>query len=128
MNTLSKADLDRMHGAQLKDLAKRDILRVMSTASTSKIPYTAYPEYKKHAKWKGVPITIREASRQFGIPARTISRWAQKDDITTLRRTKREVYVDKADVAYAAEIRRQKPGAGRWLFRDDRTPHIKPDD
>jgi hypothetical protein len=96
----------------------------MSDAPIKDLPYTEYPQYKKHAKWKGVPITLSGASRTFGVPHPTISRWVSRNLITVLRRTKRELYLDKADAAYCAEIRREKSGPGKWLFNDDRTPFV----
>ena len=124
MNMLSKSELERMHGSQLKDLAKRGILRVMSTTPIKDLKYTDLPQYKKHAKWKGTPITASEAARVFRVHQVTISRWAEKNLITILERTDREIYLDKADVAYCLEIYRERRGAGKWLFNPDRTPFI----
>ena len=96
----------------------------MSSTPTAQIPYTEYPEYKKHAKLKGSKITVRKASRQYGVPSPTISRWTARGLITVLERTAREIYLDQADVAYCAEIHRRNGGAGKWLFNEDRTPYI----
>lgn len=124
MNTLSKADLERMPGAQIKDLAKRGILRVMSATPIKNLKYTDLPQYRKHAHWKRIEITASEASRLFDVPQMTVSRWAKDNKITVLRRTNREIYLDKADVAYCVEILRERPGAGKWLFNPDRTPFV----
>jgi hypothetical protein len=125
MNTpLTIKDLNKLPAAELKDLAKRGILTVMTQRSLSDLKYTDLPQYKKHSKWKGIKITMREASRLFDIPHQTISRWVSKNYITVLEHKPREVYLDKADVAYCAEILHERSGSGKWLFNSDRTPYV----
>ncbi len=124
MTILTQNELERMPAAKLKDMAKRGILRVVNNGPALEKHYTEYPEYKKHAKLKGVKITIQEASREYGVPAPTISRWVSRNLITVLQRTAREIYLDRADMAYCAEIHRQNSGAGKWLFNQDRTPYV----
>lgn len=126
MTTLTKSEIDKLHPARLKDLAKRGIVRIMTTVSKpiDGIRYTDLPQYKKHAKYKGMRISLREASRLYKIPIKTISRWTLRGLITVLERTDREIYIDRADVAYCAEIRSERRGAGHWLFNEDRTPYI----
>ncbi len=125
MGELTRIDLDRIEPSQLKDLAKRGIIRIMTNGvKPVGYKYTDLPEYKRHAKWKGQEITVREASREFKVPTNTISQWVGRNLITVLRRTEREIYLDKADVAYCALIREQRRGSGRWLFNQDRTPHV----
>ncbi len=123
MTILTKSQIDELHPARLKDLAKRGIVRVVTTTSIKSLKYTELPEYRKHANFKGVRITASEAARVFGIHQVTISRWGARGLLTILERTDREIYFDKADVAYCAEIYRQKKGSGRWLFNPDRTPY-----
>ncbi|MBI3361420.1 MAG: helix-turn-helix domain-containing protein [Chloroflexi bacterium] len=88
------------------------------------VPKERLPEYKRHARLKGMTIGINEAAKEYGIPQRTISRWVQRGYIRRIGREGLKVLIDKQDVAYCAEIYRQRGGtAGRWLFNPDGTPH-----
>jgi hypothetical protein len=126
MVNLTQAELDELKPAQLKDRAKRGIVRVMSTMTKplARICYTDLPQYKKHARLKGSKISQREASRLYKIPVNTISQWTARGLINVLERTDREMYIDQADVAYCAEIRAERRGSGYWLFNRDRTPYV----
>lgn len=126
MANLTQAEIDNLPPARLKDLAKRGILRVMSTMTKpiTNVCYTDLQEYKKHARWKGTKITLRDASRMYHVPVGTISRWTNRGLITVIERTDREVYLDRADIAYCAEIRAERQGAGHTLFNPDRTPYV----
>ena len=125
MNLVSQKEIDKLPAAELKAMVKSGILQVMNTTS-KKIAdqkYTDLPQYKKHQQWKGIKISVSEASRVFRIPNPTISRWASRGLISILLRTDRELYLDKADVAYCSEIYRERKGSGKWIFNDDRTPY-----
>ena len=126
MTTLKNGDIERMPAGQIKDLAKRGIIRLVTTLTKpmDRVCYTDLPQYKKHARWKGVKITVREASRLYKLPANTISQWTTRGLISVLERTEREIYLDRADVAYCAEIRAERQGSGHWLFNADRTPYV----
>ena len=122
--SLTTNQLNNIPAAELKDLAKRGILTVMTHNKLETLKYTDLPQYKKHAKWKGSKITIREASRLFDVSSQTLSRWVAKNYITTLERRPHEIYIDKADAAYCAEIYHERNGQGKWLFNADRTPYV----
>ena len=80
-------------------------------------------EYKKHANLKGMGISINEASRNFGIPSGTITRWMQSGIIKKLGNDGYRTLIDKADIAYCAEIYRHQGGQGKRLFNKDGTPY-----
>jgi hypothetical protein len=58
-------------------------------------------------------ISQSAASRKFGVPQRTISRWVQSGDIPVLKRTNREVYIDETICKKKAEIYLKNPGQGK---------------
>ena len=83
------------------------------------------PEYKKHAHLKGVGIGISEATRKYDLVLSSVQRWVQAGYIARLGTEKNKVLIDEADVAYCAEIYRQRQGQGKWLFNPDGTPYKK---
>ena len=94
-----------------------------STIPTQKLPQKEdLPEYRKHAKLKGVGISINDASREFNIPSGTITRWMQKGIIKKLGSDGYRTLIDKADAAYCSEIYARSGGQGRRLFNSDGTP------
>jgi predicted site-specific integrase-resolvase len=80
------------------------------------------PEYKKHAKLKGMTIWISEAARKYDIPNPTITRWVKAGIITTLGWDRNKRLINEQDVAYCAEIYTKHKGQGKWIFNDDGTP------
>jgi hypothetical protein len=90
---------------------------------TPPTPKEQLPEYKKHKHLKGVPIWISEAGRKYGILIATISKWVAAGYIKKLGLDGNRVLVDEADVAYCAEVYRQRSGQGKWLFNPDGTPY-----
>jgi hypothetical protein len=88
-------------------------------------PKEELPEYKKHAHLKGEAIWISEAVRRYEIPLVTISQWVKRGIIKSLGIDGNRVLIDEADVAYCAEIHRQRGGQGKWLFNPDGTPYQK---
>mgnify|MGYP005814068585 CR=1 FL=1 len=75
------------------------------------------PEYQAHAELRGRPIALREASRKYDVPLSTLARWRRHGLICTLGAGKgKRIWVDEADVAYCAEIRRKYGTPGRTLF------------
>ena len=81
------------------------------------------PEYKKHAHLKGEGISISDASREFNIPAGTITRWMQSGIVSRLSSDGYRTFIDKADIAYCAEIYHRVGKQGRTLFNSDGTPY-----
>jgi hypothetical protein len=126
MQTLTPTDLKDLSKAELLNLVERGILRVMSDKDAStlaNIPKEELPEYQQFAHLRGVGISISAAARKYQVPQQTISRWLQRGIIARIGMEKNRVLIDEADVAYCAEIRRNRPGAGRWLFHDNGTPY-----
>ncbi len=81
------------------------------------------PEYQRHVHFKGTGIGINEAAKEFKVPYVTIYRWMETGVITQLGRKGQKVLIDKADVAYSAEIYHKKGIKGRKLFNQDGTPY-----
>jgi hypothetical protein len=120
---LSPQELEKLGQKRLINLVNRGIISVMTAYPITMTTKTDLPEYQRHAHLKGHPISIGNASRKYGIPQPTISRWVSRGIITKLGMDKNRVLIDEADIAYCAEIRSQNPGAGRWLFNPDGTPY-----
>ena len=81
------------------------------------------PEYKMYAHLKGIGIGINEAAKEYRIPYVTIYQWMSSGIIKKLGREGQKVLLDKADVAYCAEIYRRRGIKGRKLFNSDGTPY-----
>lgn len=94
-----------------------------SAIPTPPTPKEQLPEYKKYKHLKGVPIWISEAARKYEVSTQTISQWASAGYIKKLGMNGNRVLVDEADMAYCAEIYRQRKGQGKWLFNRDGTPY-----
>ena len=114
-------DLDRLSKTQLINLIERGIL---SITMSDKIPNNREdtPEYQQVANLRGTRIHIREAARKYNVPQTTINQWIRRGLITVLGKDKNKTLIDESDIAYCAIIRKQRPGAGRWLFNQDGTP------
>ena len=73
---------------------------------------------------RGKPISLSAASRKYGIPDPTLSRWVKAGYISKLGHEGRKVLVDEADVAYRVEIyRRLGGGRGRRIFDAEGKPY-----
>ncbi|HNB54258.1 MAG TPA: hypothetical protein PK530_20080 [Anaerolineales bacterium] len=96
-----------------------------SAIPTPPTPKEQLPEYKKHSHLKGVPIWLSEAGRKYQIPLMTVSRWVSAGYIKSLGMDGNRILIDEADIAYCAEIYRQRKGQGKWLFNPDGTPYRK---
>lgn len=81
------------------------------------------PEWKKHAHLKGAEIGVGEGARKYDIPVSTLHRWAIKSIVKIVGREGQKVLLDEADVAYAAEVYRERGGQGRWLFDESGLPY-----
>ncbi len=81
------------------------------------------PEYKKNAHLRGQGIGINEASKEFRVPYITLYQWMSSGIIHKIGRQGQKVLLDKADVAYCAEIYHQRGIKGRKLFNSDGTPY-----
>lgn len=86
------------------------------------------PEYKAVAHLRGCGIGVNQASKKYGVPNPTISRWLDKGYIRRLSGETlkgQRVLIDEADMAYCAAIYHQNPGQGKSIFNPDGTPYKK---
>jgi len=115
----------RIAAAQLLDgeivVSRRDANKAKPTPPT---PKEELPEYKKHGHLKGQELGVAEAGRKYHIPYTTINGWVKHGYIARLGRLGQKILLDEADVAYCAEIYRERGSQGRWLFNPDGTPYI----
>jgi hypothetical protein len=81
------------------------------------------PEYQKHAHWKGIGIGINEAAKEYRVPYVTVYQWMSSGIIRKIGRDGQKVLLDRADIAYCAEIYHQRGVKGRKLFNPDGTPY-----
>ena len=126
MSNLRPTDLGKLSKSQLISYVERGILEVMikpPVATMAQIRKEDLPEYKKHAHLAGVGIHVREASRKYGVPHPTISRWVQRGIIRVIGQEANRVLIDEADTAYCVEVWRANRGSGRWLFDENGLPY-----
>jgi hypothetical protein len=111
-----------MSSTTLKDFAERGILQVVNTQP---IPQTIEetPEFKKHAALKGKKIHLSAASRQYNLTLSSISKYVRLNIIKKLGRDRNRILLDEAYVAYVAEVKRNSPGQGIWLFDQNGLPY-----
>ncbi len=81
------------------------------------------PEYQKHAHFRGIGIGINQAAKEFRVPYVTLYQWMESGIVRKIGRQGQKVLIDKADVAYCAEIYHQRGVKGRKLFNSDGTPY-----
>ncbi len=62
-------------------------------------------------------ISIRGASRKYGVDHSTISRWAKKGYITVLLRTDYETYIDESNAANVIAEYKKDPGRGKYTLK-----------
>ena len=114
--------LENIDPHELTSLVRRGIVRVMLT---QELPVTIeeQPEFQRHASIKGTPISLSSASRKYDVPLVTIHQWVKRGYIPVIGQDKNRILIDEAYLAYCADIRRERPGQGRWLFNEDGTPY-----
>lgn len=93
------------------------------TPIPSSISKEELPEYRKYLHLKGVPIWLRKAENDYGIPLSTLQRWVKRGIIAIIGQESNRLLIDEADVAYCAEIYRTYSGRvrGRRLFNSTGT-------
>jgi predicted site-specific integrase-resolvase len=69
------------------------------------------------AEFKGIPISIGQASREFSIPQPTISRWIMKGSIPVHHREGQKIFIDKAHIAQLVYLYKLNPGQGKWTLK-----------
>jgi predicted site-specific integrase-resolvase len=82
------------------------------------------PEYKKHSKWIGIGIGINEGAKKYNIPYTTLYRWYKRGLIKKIGSEGQKILLDRADVAYCAEIYSDQGAQGKRIFNADGTPYI----
>ena len=83
------------------------------------------PEYQQFHCLKGKPTWAAKAGRDYGIPGRTISRWATAGLIRVIGQDKNRLLLDSQDVAFVAYMHHQHGTKGRATFTDNGLPNIK---
>jgi hypothetical protein len=63
-----------------------------------------HPVYKKHAWMAGKGVGMRQASKIYGIPHQTISRWVKAGWLPVIGCAGQKRLIDNSFMAYAAEI------------------------
>lgn len=58
-------------------------------------------------------ISLRVASKKYGICHQTLSSWRKKGIIKTLLETANEIYVDEVSVSTISSLYKQNPGRGK---------------
>jgi hypothetical protein len=119
-------DLTKLSKNQLISLVNYGILKVMQPFNSQELilDKTQLPEYQKFTLLRGIGISISAASRKYNVPQPTISRWLKKGLISKIGDDLNRIIIDEADIAYCAEVRKQRIGSGKWLFNPDGTPYI----
>lgn len=79
---------------------------------------------EKYKHLQGQGIGIGEATRKYGITHPSFVRWSRLGYIRRLGQDGQKVLLDLADVAYCAEIYKQKNGGqGKRIFDRDGNPY-----
>jgi hypothetical protein len=103
---------------------RNDVLINMNDLMNS-LPKDLRDDYKRFDHLSDIPIGVREASRKYGIPNQTISRWLSKGYIKLLYAEGQKKYLSEQDVAYCADIYQSSGGKqGKWLMSKNGTPYI----
>jgi len=129
MNTpLPQKQLNKLSGAELKALASRGILQVMTTTEDGKFPMCIEdtPEFALFKKLKGKGIGIAEAGRKYNVPSATMSHWKTKGFLKVIgRKGQQKILVDEQYAAYCAYVFHQSAGQGKWAFNKNGTPRTQ---
>jgi len=124
MNISEEGIVQLIHEGEIK-AATAENGTIMVYLTSLPLSKTERPEYKRHAHLQGQAIWIKEASRKYEIPHPTISRWVKSGIIAKVGTFGNHLLIDAADMAYCAEIYRQRGGSkGVHLFNPDGTPYI----
>ncbi len=84
----------------------------------ARMPISQRPEYAQFSHLEGKPISLSDASRNYGIPHQTISRWVSHGYINKLGQDGRRVLIDEAELATCIAIYKSSEGSqGRWVFK-----------
>jgi len=118
---LTRLILDgRIHAGRLPsgDIVVSDDKRISEVESKEQVIQ------ERFAHLRGKPVGIAEAARKYGITHPTISRWMRLGYIRRLGTNGQKILVDLADVAYCADVYRQRRGKqGRRIFDSEGYPY-----
>jgi predicted site-specific integrase-resolvase len=121
MHELSADQLAKISMTDLITLVKHGNVRIMTDEN---IQYHDRQEImQRYLNLRGIPIHIGAASRKYGIPHGTISRWVQRGVLKQIGKQKNRVLLDEQEVAYCAAVYQANQGQGRWLFDDAGNPY-----
>ena len=81
------------------------------------------PEFQANEHLIGQAIHMGDASRKYGIPHPTLSRWAKKGFIPVLGKDGQKTLLDEGYVAYCATVYKNNPGQGKRIFDKDGFPY-----
>ena len=81
------------------------------------------PEFKKHSALAGNPIWLSEAERKYEISTPTLSRWVKAGYISKIGVDGNRVLLNEQDVAYCADVYKERGGQGKRIFAEDGTPY-----
>jgi hypothetical protein len=110
---VNMAKIDTIELAQETGLSTEDVKKVVKQIIDDKDNHKREP--KPQPPEGG--ISLRAAERKYGIPNRTISRWAARGLIPILLRTKNELYVDEIVLKKLIEKYKQAPGRGKRTIK-----------
>ncbi len=116
--------LDHIRQGAVHAVKVDGIIAVRQEDAQRLTPKEQLPEYRKHAHLKGMGIGINEAAKKYGVPSSTVRRWMERGYITRLGQEGRKVLLDEADIAYCAELYRQR-GGRRWILDQDGRPYAR---
>ena len=118
----TELNVNDLSGKELKRLIERGILGITKNQPIpTKIEET--PEWKKYKNLHGNEIAIREASRKYDVSPTTIRQWTNRGIIPVIREDGYRKFLDESYVAYCVEVKRQRNGAGKWLFDENGLPY-----
>lgn len=83
----------------------------------AQVALNTQPEYAEFSHMAGLPISLSEAFRKYGILQATSSRWVARGILHVVGRGSKELFVDEAEMATLAKIYRESGGArGRRIM------------
>jgi hypothetical protein len=115
---VTKAELKKL----LTNLPPGAKLEVSTPEGKQTLILTNEPLTKKEIierRWPelaGKPISLSEAAKRHNVPRSTVEKWLEKGYIEVLDQDAYPMTVDEADVAYCANIYRERKQAGTGFF------------
>jgi len=92
-------------------------MKVPDSTLTKKLGITEEElDFTKNGRFPQGPegsISLRAASRKYGIHSATLSRWRKKHSIPIILRTSNEMFVDEKRLLEVINIYKSNPGQGK---------------